>query len=225
MGMVTMALIFGLIMPIGAVIETRNANVTFNDIKVVIDDIPTILTDLEGGEVEPILVFNTLYVPLSPIARALGKTSVYDSKTKTVYIGKNTSAGLTPVKLSDVNLLSTSGNTWTFSESAKDNKENTLKNCYECSIYGEGSRTYSLNGEYTKIEGTIYRPYDTRPYSINTKVEMYDGDKLLYESNIFVGETPSAKFSVNIAGVKTLKILISCQNTRLGISDVILYKK
>ena len=71
---------------VSALVATRNTTVTFNDIKVYIDGEAVTLKDLDGNAVEPILVFDTLYAPVSPLARAFGKTSTYDGRANAVYI-------------------------------------------------------------------------------------------------------------------------------------------
>ena len=80
----TLPIVFA--MPIVSARITRTATVTTDNIKVYIDGEAVTLKDLQGKEVEPILVFDTLYAPVSPLARAFGKQSTYDGKAGAVHI-------------------------------------------------------------------------------------------------------------------------------------------
>ena len=66
--------------------ETKTAKITYDDIKVTIDGKSTTLKDLEGRAIEPFLMNDTMYVPISPLVRQFGKSSTYDTKTKTLVI-------------------------------------------------------------------------------------------------------------------------------------------
>jgi len=85
-GVLTVILVISMITTVFAAARSVTATVNYRDIKVNIDGVPTTLTDLEGKAIEPILLFDTVYVPLSPVARAFGKTSTYDGKSFTVFI-------------------------------------------------------------------------------------------------------------------------------------------
>jgi hypothetical protein len=107
LGMVTMALIFSLIMTVSAIIETKTATVTYNDIKVNIDGEETILTDLQGNAIEPVMMFDTLYVPMSPMARAFGYTSTYEGGSKTVFIKGNKATETAPASTPTIGISET----------------------------------------------------------------------------------------------------------------------
>jgi len=85
-GFITAVLIMSMITTVFAAARSVTATVTYRDIKVNIDGVPTTLTNLEGNAIEPVILFDTVYVPLSPVARAFGKTSTYDGKSFTVFI-------------------------------------------------------------------------------------------------------------------------------------------
>jgi len=60
--------------------------IEYDDIKIMLDGKETVLTDLEGIAIEPFLINNTMYVPISPLVRKFGKTSTYESSKKTLVI-------------------------------------------------------------------------------------------------------------------------------------------
>jgi len=88
LGMLTMIVIFSLFMAVSARTGNVTKTLTYNDIKVVLDGETVNLTDLEGNIIELVLIDNTIYVPMSPLARLFGKSSTYDGKAKTLFIGK-----------------------------------------------------------------------------------------------------------------------------------------
>ena len=55
---------------------TKKATLTYKNIRIYIDGKETVLTDMEGKKQEPFIAFDTIYVPLTALARALGKTTV-----------------------------------------------------------------------------------------------------------------------------------------------------
>ena len=64
----------------------KNVNIAYNNLKVNIDGVETILTDLEGRAIEPFIYDGVAYVPLSPLSRALGKNAQYDGAAMTIFI-------------------------------------------------------------------------------------------------------------------------------------------
>ena len=68
-------------------------------------------------------------------------------------------------------------------------------------------QTYNLGGKYTRLTGAYVMNYDEKDYNSNTPLYIYGDDKLLYEADM-QGEMLPIAFSVDITGVKTLKIEI-----------------
>ncbi|MDR1688533.1 MAG: copper amine oxidase N-terminal domain-containing protein [Clostridiales bacterium] len=73
--------------------ETVTSQVYYRDIKVNIDGTQTTLTDLEGRAQEPVILNDTVYVPLSAAVRALGGTSAWDQASATINITTSASSG------------------------------------------------------------------------------------------------------------------------------------
>ena len=69
-----------------AIQGTKTVKITYAGIKITIDGKATTLKDLEGRAIEPFLMDDTMYVPISPLVRQFGKSSTYDTKTKTLAI-------------------------------------------------------------------------------------------------------------------------------------------
>lgn len=142
-------------------------------------------------------------------------------------------------KLQDADLFSTSGTSWLFLRNSTDNRGNDLNNCYESydkglRSDGDQSRTYSLNGEYTEIEGTVYVPDSRKAPTRTSRIIIYGDDIILYESNVFADESQPQSFNVDISGVNKMTITMKkvtfvdnfglSESLKIGLSDVVLYK-
>lgn len=150
----TLAIVFA-IPTVSALVATRTATVTNKDIKVFIDGEAVTLTDLDGNTVEPILVFDTLYAPVSPLARAFGKTSTYSGKDNAVYIADRV---IEKSYMFDVlQAYEHSGRTY-YEENVSFAMlgESYTKGCIFKPYYdGSISASYYLKGQYKTIKGII----------------------------------------------------------------------
>ncbi|MBO7318976.1 MAG: NPCBM/NEW2 domain-containing protein [Clostridia bacterium] len=69
-------------------------------------------------------------------------------------------------------------------------------------------QTYNLGGKYTRLTGSYFMSYDEKDFNTsNTPLYIYGDDKLIYEADM-QGEMFPIIFSVDVTGVKTLKIEI-----------------
>ncbi len=66
---------------------TLQKNVTYRDIKIVVDGNEIIPTDANGNPVEPFIIDGTTYLPVRAVANAFGKEVGWDDATNTVYLG------------------------------------------------------------------------------------------------------------------------------------------
>ncbi|MCD7804118.1 MAG: NPCBM/NEW2 domain-containing protein [Oscillospiraceae bacterium] len=83
---------------------------------------------------------------------------------------------------------------------------------------GDNYIVYYLNAEYSKLTGTLYRPYCTLQFSDEwaSSVEIYGDGVLLYETKAVTSNTyETLNFEVDITGVRELKI---CMSGTLGVS-------
>lgn len=89
----------------------------------------------------------------------------------------------------------------------KDNLGNT--HLYATGVSSSSSyQTYDLGGKYTRFTGAYFMSYDQRDFDTsNTPLLIYGDDKLLYREEM-QGEMLPIIFSVDVTGVKTLKIEI-----------------
>lgn len=89
----------------------------------------------------------------------------------------------------------------------KDNEGNTRWNSYSLSHYDSSNAwvVYKLDGNYDFLKGTFYLDYEYRTTDKEMAFYVYGDDKLLYKGTITGGEVPK-DFSIQITGVKMLKI-------------------
>ena len=73
---------------------TRTLEVTYKDIKLVIDGQEIVPKDAAGNVVEPFQANGTTYLPVRAIGEALGKEVSWDGSTNTVYVGQTAAVAL-----------------------------------------------------------------------------------------------------------------------------------
>ena len=66
---------------------TLQKDVTYRDIKIVVDGTEIIPTDANGNNVEPFIMDGTTYLPVRAVANAFGKEVGWDDTNSTVYLG------------------------------------------------------------------------------------------------------------------------------------------
>lgn len=65
---------------------SQNIEVTYDNLKVYIDNTLSELTDANGTTVEPFVYNGTTYLPVRGVAQAMGAQVTYDGQSKSVYI-------------------------------------------------------------------------------------------------------------------------------------------
>ena len=87
LGMLTMALLMGMLVP--AVAATTKKTITVSgDVTIFVDGVEMKPTDVNGNPVETFLYNGTTYVPLRAVSQYLGKAVKWDGSKRSVYIGK-----------------------------------------------------------------------------------------------------------------------------------------
>ena len=87
LGMLTMALLMGLLIP--AVAASANRTITVSGgLSIFVDGVEMKPTDVNGNPVDVFLYNGTTYVPIRAVSQYLGKTVKWDGNTRSVYIGK-----------------------------------------------------------------------------------------------------------------------------------------
>lgn len=87
-----------------------------------------------------------------------------------------------------------------------DNVQNMQINVVT-SKYGHFDNTYKLNGEYKKITGNLYQPFEYRSERYRRVLEIYGDGRLLYSAKMGAGIEP-VSFSVDLSGVEELEITL-----------------
>lgn len=86
-GMLTMALLMGILIPATAASTKKTISVT-TGVPIYVDGVEMKPTDANGNPVETFLYNGTTYVPLRAISQYLGKAVKWDGDSRKVYIGK-----------------------------------------------------------------------------------------------------------------------------------------
>ena len=97
---------------------TRTLEVTYKDIKLVIDGQEIVPKDAAGNVVEPFQANGTTYLPVRAIGEALGKEVSWDGSTNTVYVGQAAAAAL-PYQVNGADLYDGSKTDASFSVAGK----------------------------------------------------------------------------------------------------------
>lgn len=86
-GAVTTALLVGTVGSAFAFSGSKNIDVIYRDIKLVVDGVAVTPKDANGKEVEPFVFEGTTYLPVRAVGEAVGKTVEWDGENNTVYLG------------------------------------------------------------------------------------------------------------------------------------------
>ena len=205
MGFMTCILIFSLIIPVASWAGTKTATVTYRNIKVYIDSVETTLKDLEGNAIEPVILFDTVYVPLSPLARAFGKSSTWDGNANAIYIGPKPG---TVTHMTDIcPAYQSSGN---YNEYSAIKSGNTEKFSMGGVTYTNGLifsnnswAVYNLNGKYKNFSGVLCHVDGTYNYPVTLKI-FFDG--VLKEEIELAPDMAPIQVNFDVTGVIQIKI-------------------
>lgn len=204
-GMLVMALLAGLIP--SAVAASGKSITIFPGVSIYLDDVKLNPTDANGNPVEAFIYNGTTYLPVRAVSEALGQVVQWDGKTHSVYIGKH-SGDKPAVMLKDLDYFSgTHSNDFYTAETEKDNTGVTHANCITRSF----KRTYLINGQYSRLTGTLYQTYEGRSESIAYRdmgIVIYGDGELLYACSPEEG-TEGMKpqsFDIDLTGVLELRV-------------------
>lgn len=67
---------------------TKNVQIQFDNIQLVVDGVPITPKDANGSRIEPFIYNGTTYLPIRAVGEAIGKQVTWDGATKTVYLGE-----------------------------------------------------------------------------------------------------------------------------------------
>lgn len=88
LGMLTMALLMGMVMIPGVAASTQKAITVSSDVSIFVDGVEMKPTDADGNPVETFIYNGTTYVPLRAVSQYLGKAVKWDGSNRSVYIGE-----------------------------------------------------------------------------------------------------------------------------------------
>lgn len=187
---------------------TKQLSVTYNNIKISIDDALFIPKDAKGTVVEPFMYNGTVYLPARAIANAFGKDVTYDSKVATVYIGSHSGR---------VSFLGSLGyarkngtinfDNWpdlsSFKVAGKEYSKGLgiQKEASPCFI------VYSLSKKYKTLTG-LFGTDDKNGENANVGNQMIitgDGKTLYKTQMLYPGEKPEV-ININVTGIDELEI-------------------
>jgi len=193
----------------------KNASIAYNNLKVNIDGVETVLTNLEGEKIEPFIYDGVAYVPLSPLARALGKNAVYDPNTITIFITTPVVPPPSAPKLTylGVDLLA-------YEQKGNIDENRTFKMLgdeYKGLAFVHWSDItqgvpYNLRGQYKTLKGTLGHVDGSRQNVTGTLNIYLDNE--LSKSYPLTSTMLPIEVSINITGVNILKIEVAFEGTR-----------
>lgn len=157
-GVLTTLLLVSMITPALAAGLSKRIEV-FTGASVYVDDVKLDPKDANGNPVDVFIYNGTTYLPIRAISNSLDIPIQWEGSTKSVYVGKHT--GDKPaIWLTNMDYFSASGDF-----STKDRDTDNLGNAHQHCIIRSFSRTYALNGIYSRMTGTLYQRYDQRAKS------------------------------------------------------------
>lgn len=224
-GVLAALLLVGMVPP---ALAAAGMNITiYPGISVYMDDQKLEPKDANGN---PVMVFTyngTTYLPVRAISEALGKPVQWDGKTQSVYVGKHNS-DKPAAWLSQMDYFSgTNSKSFKTAATEQDNTGTVHANCITQSF----ERTYLLNGQYSKITGTLYQCYAMRSERIidgdGGGVYIYGDGNLLFAKTYSKGTEgiQPFPFEVDLTGVLELRVVFAdgdwyTYEHRLSLGDV-----
>lgn len=201
---------------------TKTMEVTYRDIKIVIDDKLITPTDANGVVVEPFISNGTTYLPVRAVSEALGKAVYWDGPNYTVYIGNRSGTGVQPtVLLKDMQNIS--DKKWNISTNQKDNYGNTYTTvCRSDNTYDGIVAEYLLNMKYSAFKGTFYVPSGTTTDETKSFQIEADGN-IIYTSPVLDKTSAPVNFNVNVTGYNHIKFISTGKTDSIWSNVTLIY--
>ena len=206
-----------------ALTGTQSINVTYRDIKMVVNGQLITPTDAQGNVVEPFIYNGTTYLPVRAVSEALGQEVSWDGDTSTVYIGGvvDRPAVATDIALWNRPFIAVSPSTmYAPRESRGDNfivfqAGYVAAGDYE-STQLEGNKhiftpyvTFPLNGLAVNVRGTFMPPGSSAAAEHEVVYKFFDeNDRLLYQSPIMISTTSEIPFEFSPGNSLVLKCVM-----------------
>ena len=204
--------------------STENIQVSYSNIKMVVNGVPVEPKDANGSKIEPFIYNGTTYLPVRAVGDAFGQQVTWDGNTKTVYIGDapNSNMYLTdvcpPYESSDecTTYLSSNGDSFKMSGESYSNG---------FTFYADNATAYfNLNGKYKTLSFYLGKE-DTTGYSYdsNGKITFIVDGKTIGEFDVNAHEIPK-KISIPLNNGLQLKIVATSEDfwePTIGMGNVI----
>ncbi|MBQ9535719.1 MAG: NPCBM/NEW2 domain-containing protein [Clostridia bacterium] len=225
-GMLTMALIFALGLPVLAAGSLTNLkDVLVGGIRIVIDGQELHPTDASGKTVSPMIYNGTTYLPVRAVASALGKAVYWDGPTYTVYLGDMDGKLEYPtVMLKDMTSI---GHKFYNQTRLVDNYGNSYGSALYNGTGGIQTYEYLLNMKYSHFRGTLYIPEGVTSDRDAVITITADG-KQIYASPVMTKTSYPVYFDVDVRGCNDLKIEIPSyaahNHLRISLADAGFYQ-
>jgi hypothetical protein len=211
-----LALLVGLILIISTVTAfatgavTKNIDVLYNNIKLVVDGKPIEFgEDSAGNKIEPFIYNGTTYLPVRAVGEAIGKKVDWDGSNQTVYLGEKPGEvnymteiiepydkhRLDTYKLNDTEKLELAGKTYKTGYRLGHTDRDSLDRI--------GYAYFNLDGKYSEIECIVgYKPgYNSVDRTLNIYL-----DGKLFKTMDFTRDSMPEKLTIPVSGVLQLKL-------------------
>ncbi|MBR3994193.1 MAG: hypothetical protein IKI97_02820 [Clostridia bacterium] len=230
----------------GAVLASdgsKNIDIFFRNIKIMIDGAEYVPTDANGTVVEPFIYNGTTYLPVRAVANAFGKDVKWDGENATVYLGKE--GRMQPDnrldKLQYIEYRESYESNWfeRINGTVTDYNGNIYTNGMVGYLYYGGSEVtavYALNGQYSTFTGKILLPKNisttTKKLSNckigELKLTITDENKEVLFEATGVNASSAFSFDINVKGVNKIEIRVQGTDNNwyknFALTDLGLYK-
>lgn len=219
LGVLICVLISTMLMPALAQVATKQLTAHFQNIKVIVNGEPLIITmkDSSGNVVEPFTVDGRTYLPVNAVAQALGYSVSWDAESHTVYMyheddrtDNSGEAAETPsetsVWLKDMMPFT---NDWVYTPLNSGDIRDNIGNSYSNYLYEptkNNNVTYVLNGQYSRFSGGLVVLEQHKNTAKPFKFKIYLDDKVVYTSDLITRDSLPSEFSVNTTGALKMKV-------------------
>ena len=197
----------------------KTIEVTYRDIKLVVDGVPVTPKDANGSVVEPFIYNGTTYLPVRAVGEALGKTVSWDGATSTVYIGEADSAPEKPTTVQLKDLKSVSSNPPRFQSEVNDNYGNHYDNALRWG-YGYEKQTfeYLFNMKYSRLTATLCIP-ELESNNTGVYLKIVGDGQVLYKSPEMVKQSYPEKIDIDISDYNDIKFVWTSAGSGLNAYD------
>ncbi len=200
----------------------------YTGLKVYVNDQLVDPKDVNGDPVDVLVYNGTTYLPIRAVGNALGLPVQYDAATQSAFVGTHRS-GTPAFYLDEFDYFSgTADNRFYTSLTMDDN----LKQGHSRCITESFDRTYKLNGQYTRLTGTMFQEYEKRSSTVYSGLGLwiYGDGKILYARE-FKEDTTGIEpemIDIDLTGVLELQIIFKARgyddaSSPLSLGEMALY--